>query len=180
MAPNREEEMMKRCLVFFTILMLLMVTGVFGAEDEVLKLKNRIIEIQNKGQLGFQGLTFCSKILGFGSYVPLKEPIIDKDGKLLVYYEPRNVYTNKRDDLYEIWYTQDLALLNEKGEVLQEWNGFLDFHYMSKKPVLDMFAQNSLNLQGSGLPPGKYKVGLTLNDKLRGASVTHVAEFQVR
>lgn len=89
----------------------------FGQADEILKLKEKIIELQNKGELGFRNFNLCSNILGFGSYVPLPEPVIKKDEKLQLYYEPMNVFTSKREGLYEIWYTQDMVLLKPNGEV---------------------------------------------------------------
>jgi hypothetical protein len=88
--------------------------------------------------------------------VPLPKPVIDKNGTLLVYYEPVNVFTNKKDGLYEIWYTQDMTLLKANGETLSEWKDILNFHYTTKSPVMDLFAQNSIDLEGK-IPVGKYK-----------------------
>jgi hypothetical protein len=151
---------------------------VFANADRITELKNQIIEIQNRTPLAFQNFHFCSNILGFGSYVPMKEPAHDKNGKMLVYYEPANVFTNVRDGLYEIWYTQDFALLKADGTPIQEWKDFLSFRYSSKKPVLDLFAQNSLDLQGA-LPPGTYRVRLTLHDRFSESEATREAEFRV-
>jgi hypothetical protein len=151
----------------------------FAQDDEILKLKEKIIEIQNKGELGFRYFSFCSNIIGFGSYVPLPRPVLDKSGELLVYYEPVNIFTSKKEGLYEIWYTQDMALLSEKGEVLQEWTNALDFHYTTKAPVMDLFAQNSITLGGQ-VAAGKYKFKAVLKDKLSGKSATKVVDFEVR
>jgi hypothetical protein len=60
-----------------------------------------------------------------------------------VYYEPSNVYTSRKEGLYEIWYTQDMVLLDGKGEVIQEWKDILEFHYTTRKPVLDLFARTA-------------------------------------
>jgi hypothetical protein len=148
-------------------------------ESEILKLKERIIELQNKGELGFRNLTFCSTIIGFGSYVPLASPVVDKSAQLLVYYEPVNVFTSKKDGLYEIWYTQDMVLLDEKGQALQEWPNALDFHYTTRTPILDLFAQNSLDLGGQ-VPAGKYKFKAVLKDKLSGRTAVRTMDFEIR
>jgi hypothetical protein len=161
-------------VVFFLVISL----GL-AQDDEILKLKEMIIDIQNKGELGFRNFAFCSNILGFGSYVPLQEPVLDKNGKLLFYYEPVNVFTNKKDGLYEIWYTQDIVFLSEKGEVLQEMNDALNFHYTAKMPVLDLFVQADLDLGGQ-IPAGKYKFKTVLKDKLSGKSATKIMDFEVR
>lgn len=148
-------------------------------DSEILKLKEKIVEIQNKGELGFRNFAFCSTIIGFGSYVPLSSPVLAKDAELLVYYEPVNVFTAKKEGLYEIWYTQDMALLDEKGESLQEWPNALDFHYTTRTPIMDLWAQNNVTLGGQ-VPAGKYKFKAVLKDKLSGRTATKVTDFEIR
>ena len=63
--------------------------------EAVLKLKNEIIDLQNKGTLAFKDFTLCSNVLGFGSYVPFEQPAVPEGGELLLYYEPVNVFTNR-------------------------------------------------------------------------------------
>jgi len=148
-------------------------------DNEILKLKEKIIEIQNTGELGFRNFAFCSSIVGFGSYAPLPGPALDKSGELLVYYEPVNVFTAKKEGLYEIWYAQDMVLLDEKGEVLQEWPNALDFHYTTRTPVMDLWAQNNITLGGQ-VPAGKYKFKAVLKDKLGGRTAVKITDFEVR
>jgi len=147
--------------------------------DEILKLKEKILEIQNKGELGFQNVILCSKIIGFGSYVPLLEKAVDLNGSLLIYYEPVNIFTNVKDGLYEIWYTQDMILLDAKGKILFSREDLLNFHYTTKRPVMDLFAQNSLDIKGQ-LSAGKYTLKLVLKDQLRGNSVEKVIDFELK
>ncbi len=162
------------------VLSCLVLAGLAASQsDEILKLKERIIEIQNRGELGFRNFTLCSKILGFSSYVPLEKNVVGKSGQLLVYYEPQNVYTAKKQGLYEVWYSQDMVLLKASGETLQEWPEILDFHYTTKTPVMDLFAQNSLDLSGQ-LASGSYKFKAVLKDKLSGKTAIRVVDFEVR
>jgi len=162
------------------VLAVLVLAGLAASQsDEILKLKERIIEIQNRGELGFRNFALCSKISGFSSYVPLEKNVVNKAGQLLVYYEPQNVFTAKKEGLYEVWYTQDMALLRASGETLQEWPDVLDFHYSTKTPVMDLFAQNSLDLSGQ-LAAGTYKFRAVLKDKLSGKSAVRVVDFEVR
>jgi hypothetical protein len=158
----------------------LLIAGVFAQSTELQDLKTRIIELQNQGELGFQDFTLCSQILGYASFVPARESVIDKNGTLLIYYEPQNIFTVIREGIYEIWYTQDMAVLDEDGkEIIWEEKDLLNMHYMARKPILDMYAQNSLDLQGE-LPPGKYIFRAVLHDKLRNASVTKTLNFEIR
>jgi hypothetical protein len=169
---------MKR--VFWLAGLAILVASVSMAqESDILKLKEKIIEIQNKGDLGFRNFAFCSTIVGFGSYVPLPSPALDKSGELLVYYEPVNVFTSKKEGLYEIWYTQDMVLLDEKEEVLQEWPNALDFHYTTRTPVMDVWAQNNITLGGQ-VPAGKYKFKAVLKDKLSGRTAVKIMDFEIR
>jgi hypothetical protein len=169
--------MKKAMCLFFALFIVFGWT--FAQENEILKLKGKIIDLQNKGTLGYANFTMCSKIMGFASYVPLPEPVLDKNGTLLIYYEPINVFTNRKDGLYEIWYTQDMTLLKENGEVVSHWNDILTFHYTTKKPVMDLFARNSIELKGM-VPAGKYKFKATLKDKLTEKTATHIIDFEIR
>jgi len=169
---------MKKLLIFLVISTLIVTAyGLYG--DEVSTLKEKIIDIQNKGELGFKDFTFCSKILGFASYVPLVESNIDREGSLLIYYEPANVYTNRRNGLYEIWYKQDLALLDQDGKTIWEQKDILTFHYTTTKPVLDLYAQNTLDIEGQ-LPEGSYQVRVVLKDQLKGKTAVKILDIVLK
>ena len=86
--------------------------------EKVLQLKDKIVEIQNKGKLGFRNFAVCSKIFTFASYVPLKETKVKQGGELLIYFEPANLFTNKIDGRYDIWLTQDMIVQTEGGKLL--------------------------------------------------------------
>jgi len=171
--------MKKKKFLLWTIVALMAFSGASGQENEILKLKEQIIELQNNGELGFQKFILCSSIFTFASYVPLSEPIISKTGSLLLYYEPLNIFTKKEDGIYQIWYTQDMILLNQEDAVIQEWPDILEFRHQTNKPVMDVFAQNSLDFDGS-IPPGKYKFKAVLKDRLRGTSATKIIDFELR
>lgn len=168
---------MRRTLALLSLIMLVMASS-SGQQDEILKLKEKIIEIQNKGELGFRYFTLCSNIISFASYVPLLEPVVEKNGTLLIYYEPVNIFTNKKNGLYEIWYIQDMALFTDKDKLIIQKEDALNFHYTTKSPVMDLYATNSINL--TGLAPGKYKFKATLKDKLKGKKAEKMVEFEVK
>lgn len=169
---------MKKWLVVFAVLAVVS-SGVNGQENKILQLKEQIIDLQNEGELGFKEMVLCSKIIGFGSYVPLQKPVVDKNGELLVYFEPANIFTNRRNGIYEMWYREDMILMNENGEVMQKWEDIVDFHYTAQKPVLDLFGQNSINLSGS-VPAGKYRFKAVLKDQLSGKTVSKTIDFEIR
>jgi hypothetical protein len=145
--------------------------------NDIIALKEKIIALQNQGELGFRNFTICTNITGFGSYVPAASPVFKSGDQMHVYYEPDNVFTGRREGLFEVWYTQDMIVLDAKGEILLNKADALDFHYTSKLPVLDLYATNSLNF--TGLPPGKYQYKAVLKDKLRNKEATKILEFRI-
>ncbi|MCP2604569.1 hypothetical protein NLC29_00235 [Candidatus Aminicenantes bacterium AH-873-B07] len=164
---------------FSGLIIFLFVLNIFGNTqyEEILKLKEKIIDLQNKGKLNFKDLTLCSKIISFGAYVPLQEPKIKRGGSLLVYYEPVNVFTNRKKGTYEIWYTQDLILLDSKKKVIFKKEDALNFHYTFTSPVMDLYATNSLEL--GNLPKGKYIYKIVLKDKLKDAIAVKEISFEI-
>lgn len=87
------------------------------APDEVQNLKTQIIELQNKGELGFRKVVACSAVEGYGMYSPLEEgsPIPQK---LFLYFEPSNVSTLVSGDRYIIDLSVDILLTDPAGKVL--------------------------------------------------------------
>jgi hypothetical protein len=161
------------------VVLLLLGSAAAYAQDQaaILGLKNQIIDLQNRGTLAFKDVTLCSKVIGFGSYVPLEAPAIPAGGELLLYYEPVNVFTNRVKGQYEIWYTQDIVLEADDGEVIYEQEDLLEFHYYSRSPVFDLFATNSLSL--GNLPPGSYLFKAVLKDQLKDARAELALPFRI-
>jgi hypothetical protein len=151
--------------------------GEEGNYEKILELKDEIVKIQNQGELGFRNFTLCSKIITMGHYVPLPEPKIKIGKELLVYYEPANVFTNTQGGRYEFWFTQDMLLLNEKGELLYEKTDALSMHFNTATPLLDLYVTNTLTL--TGLPVGKYTYKAVLHDVLREATAAKTVDFEI-
>jgi len=164
-----------------SFIVVVMLTGAIFAEQEdyekILKLKNEIIKIQNQGELGFRNFTLCSKIITMGHYVPLPEPKVKVGEKLLIYYEPANVFTNTQEGRYEFWFTQDMLLFDEGEKLLFEKTDALSMHFNTATPLLDLYATNTLTL--TGLPAGKYTYKAVLHDVLRDTTATKTIDFDV-
>ncbi len=148
-----------------------------GAEETVTDLKEKIIEIQNKGQLGFRNFNRCVNIISYGSYVPAEGNKVPAGSKLLFYYEPENVFTNRLGGSYQIWFTQDFIVKDAAGNELLNSPELLNFNYQTKVPVLDLYATNSLDLDD--LPPGKYEFIAVIHDKLKKTSATNSYFFEI-
>ncbi|MEA3507243.1 MAG: hypothetical protein U9R36_07140 [Elusimicrobiota bacterium] len=146
-------------------------------KETVEELKERIIEIQNKGKLGFRNFTRCENILSYGSYVEAPDNKITAGSQLLFYYEPENIFTNRRKGTFQVWYTQDLIVKDAEGNELLNSPDLLNFNYQTISPVLDLYATNSLDL--GDLPPGKYEFIAVINDKLKKTSARISYVFEI-
>jgi len=147
------------------------------AEETVEELKEKIINIQNKGTLGFRNFHRCESVITYASYVPAEDNKVMEGTELLFYYEPKNIFTNRLKGSYQVWYTQDVIIKTMEGMELLNSPDLLNFNYQTLSPVLDLYATNSLNI--TGLPPGRYEFIAVLHDKLRKQSARKSYIFEV-
>ncbi|WP_421902239.1 hypothetical protein [Maridesulfovibrio sp.] len=148
-----------------------------GDAEAILKLKNEIIEKQNKGKLGVQAFSLCSKVLNYSSYYPLSENKVRRGTNLLLYYEPINWFTSAQMGRYEFFLTQDVTLESAAGEVLFDRKGLLSMHYNTGKPILDIYMTNDFNL--GSLPAGRYHYIIVLHDMISGQEFKQGIDFEI-
>jgi len=115
---NKGEKMRKTRSLLCLLAILFVAHGLSFAEETVAQLKERIIDIQNQGKLGFRNFTLCSNTIGYGQYVSVPNNKVKAGTTVYFYYEPVNLYTNRRNGGYHIWYTQDIILTTEDGQEL--------------------------------------------------------------
>lgn len=168
-------------IALISLVMAAMLTGNVFAEETneelILKLKEDIVRIQNQGELGIKKLNLCRSIVTLGAYVPLEEAKIEVGKEYYIYYEPVNIFTKISEGRYEFWFTQDIILLDDRGEVLMERPGALSMHFNTATPLLDIYVTNDLLLTGA--PPGKYIYRIVLHDVFKDQSVVETIDFEV-
>ncbi|MEW6530545.1 MAG: hypothetical protein AB1473_06900 [Thermodesulfobacteriota bacterium] len=113
--------------------------------DEVEQLKQKILDMQNKGKLGFRKVVPCSSVEGYGVYAPLKpgEPVT----RVIFYFEPQNVSTLISGDRYVIDLAVDLFIMDATGKVLGGKENMLKLSRVSHSPVLDVFYKMDLKVK---------------------------------
>lgn len=161
------------------MLYLLSVNSQALAQDQetVEALKDRIIDIQNEGTLGFKNFILCRNVGGFGEYVPYPDNKVKAGSEIYFYYEPVNVFTNRAQGNYQIWFTQDIIIQTLDGQAILNLPEKLKFRFQAHSPVMDLYAQNSVTL--GQLPPGKYKFVAVLHDKLKKANARKAFIFEI-
>ena len=176
--------MKKNLLVRIAVVSLVMAAMLAGNvfaeqtnEERILELKDDIIRIQNQGELGIKNLNLCRSVVALGAYVPLEEAKIEVGKEYYIYYEPANVFTKISEGRYEFWFTQDIILLDDTGEILMERLGALSMHFNTATPLLDIYVTNDLLLTAA--PPGKYTYKIVLHDVFRDESVVETIDFEV-
>jgi hypothetical protein len=172
----------KRLLFLVALIALLPVgaqaqTSSAGSET-VDQLKEKIIDKENAGKLGFRYFTLCTKAPdGFGQYDPASGNKVATGSKLQFYYEPVNLSTRRADGTYQKWFTQDMIVRDGAGKELLRKEAALDFNYKTRTPVLDIYGTNSLSL--GDLPAGKYEFEAVLHDQLSKQDARYVFKFEI-
>jgi hypothetical protein len=138
------------------------------APDEAQALKQKIIELQNKGKLGFRKIVLCRTVEGFGVYSPLDpgQPV----SKIVFYCEPANVSTMLSGERYVIDCAVDAFLMDSSGKPLLGKENMLKINRVSRSPVMDIFFKVEINFQK--LPARKLIAKIVLHDKIKNQSVT--------
>jgi hypothetical protein len=136
--------------------------------DEVQKLKEQIIQLQNKGTLGFGKIVPCSSVEGFGMYSPLTPG--ESVPKLAFYCEPSNVSTLLSGDRYVIDCTVDVLLVDSTGKALLGKQNVVKINRVSRSPQLDIFFRIEINVQKLAMK--NVMVKIVLHDKIKNQSVS--------
>lgn len=151
-------------------------SSAFAQEDAVSRLKEEIIDYQNRDPLGFRQFIACSKVMDYGSYVPLPDNKIKAGDVIFFYFEPQNVFTKREEGKYELWYTLDMAILTEKEQEIYKKENALEVHYTSSSPRLDL--HGNIKFTFEVISSGKYIFKATIHDKLKGADAEATWPFQ--
>lgn len=140
------------------------------SDDEIMELKKRIIELQNKGKLGFRKLAVCSKVEGYGIYSPLEpgKPIRN----FVLYFEPANVSTLVTPGRYVVDCTIDVFQVRRdaSGKTVGRRMKKLKINKVSRSPVLDLHF--ALNLAMKKPLKTDLIVRIVLYDNIKNQSAT--------
>ena len=134
-----------------------------------------------KPKLSMSPAVACSTIKGFGDFVALPEPVLTRDDKLQVYYEPSGFKFEIIGKEYRVHLTQE-GRVHRRGQkaVIMSKEKLLDYQGRSKTtPVNNVYLSNSVALKS--LAPGEYDFEIILRDELaKGPVATQILKFRVK
>jgi len=140
------------------------------ADNEVAALKERIIEFQNKGKLGFRKIVPCTAVEGFGVYSPLEPQ--SKASKIVLYVEPMNFTTLITKDRYIVDLSVDIFAYDLSGKLLVGKENVLRINRVSRSPIVDLYYKIELNLaKHTGQD---FVIKTSLHDKLKNQSASTI------
>lgn len=122
----------------------------------------------------------CAKIGGYADFVPLDEPAVTRDDKLLIYYEVSGFDTRTVGKEYRVHLVQD-AKIRRRGEktVLRAKDKLVEYDGRSKQRPQNVYLTNSISLKP--FPPGEYDLEIILHDELGKSSPSRqVLPFRVK
>jgi|GEM_PF-1285077 len=113
--------------------------------SEIQKLKEQIIDLQNKSKLGFRKVVLCNSVEGFGLYSPfeLGQPL----ASVLLYFEPSNVSTLISEGRFIVDLAVDVFLLDGSGKVIGGKQNMLKINKISRSPILDLYYKLEMKMK---------------------------------
>jgi hypothetical protein len=143
--------------------------------DEAQAMKERIIDLQNKGKLGFRKIVACSTVEGFGVYSPIEPG--QTVGKVVFYCEPANVSTLRSQDRYIVDCAVDFLLMDSSGKVLGGKENALKINRISRSPVMDLYFKVEMRLRK--LADRSVFIKTVLHDKIKNETVSVINRINV-
>jgi len=143
-------------------------SAIKGTPDDIQAFKERIIESQNKGRLGFRKVVLCSSVEGFGIYSPPQPG--QAASRILLYFEPSNFSTLVSEGRYIVDLAVDLSIFDAAGKLIGGKEGVLKINRVSRSPVIDLYYKMDINLK----KPLKQHIVVTttLHDRIKNQSVS--------
>ena len=142
--------------------------------DEVAALKERIIELRNKGKLGFGKIVPCKSVESFGVYTPIKagSPV----RRIIIYVEPSNVSTLISDGKYIINCSVEILLIGPNGKIHAGKKGAIN--RVSRSPVIDLYFK--FQIKPKKLQPAPMAVKLVLRDRIKEQTASFTLRLNLK
>ncbi len=148
-----------------------------GNPQKAVEYLNRaIMTIKNRSPLVIKNIHLCEKIVGFGNFVPKPENIIKRGEVFLLYFEVDNFGVREKDGLFYIDLSEDARLMDQEGKVIFQRKNWANLRGKFPSPSVPVYFNNRI----TGIPPGKYRFEITVNDGIKRTFVVRTYDFEVK
>jgi hypothetical protein len=142
--------------------------------SEVMQLKSKIIDLQNKGKLGFQKILACGRVDGYGVYSALTGPL----DNVTLYAEPANVSTLVSDGRYVIKCSVDLAVIDHQGKVVAAKKNIVEINKVTQSPLLDVYVAIPIKVRKDHKDSVSFQ--LVLHDHIKNQTARATYRFNIK
>jgi len=143
--------------------------------SEIQTLKEKIIELQNKGKLGFRKVILCNSVEGFGLYSPFEPG--QSLNRILLYFEPSNVSTLLSEGRFIVDLAVDVFILDSNGKVIGGKENMLKINKISRSPILDLYYKMEMNVKKTAKREVLMKT--VLHDRIKNQSTSMTYRINV-
>jgi hypothetical protein len=134
-------------------------------------------QLGNVATLAVKNASFCSEILGFGAYEPLAKPQFKPGDPVKLYLEVANYRSESTAEGYHSTIDTSYRVLDHTGAVVEskEFPPIDDYCLTRRR---DFHIQYETDLP-TGIYPNKYKLELTLRDRLGDKLAVQTLDFEI-
>ena len=143
------------------------------------KLKEVMEQIWNEAPLTVQNVHFVTEEPeAYGYYTPAETDLFESIDPVQLYFEPIGHVAKKEGEWYSFALTADYTLEDLKGEVLGGKQRFFEWNTQSRAFNTEFMMFVTFNFRG--LPPGEYKISVTLHDANSDKQTTFDKNFRIK
>jgi len=138
-------------------------------KQEISDLKDKILDIQNKADLGFWKVVPCKGVESYGIYSLLEAG--QPASKVIFYVEPANYGVLKSDGRYIIDCSVDLLIFDPSGKLIVGNENVRKINKVSRSPILDLYFTVELNIAKT-VKQKSFIVKMVINDRIKNKSAS--------
>jgi len=116
--------------------------------------------------------------LGYGHYDPRDSVVYSQKDPLFVYLEPAGYGFQHDGALYRFGFAVDIEILDAAGKRRGYAKDFTNFDYVKRTANKEI--ELNFSVGPFKLPPGDYKLKLTVHDKVKNQAVDHALPFTLK
>lgn len=110
-----------------------------------------------------------SETTSYGAYQERISNFFAPDETIYIYAEPKNYTIYQENDTYHIYFTLDVNLYNQEGNLIATQESFANFRYITYSPVYETFLDLYFDLD---LDPGEYELEVIVQDQFSDKSAS--------